>query len=447
MTSLLRRGALLAFAAAAMSVPAKPALAQNQEQFYFSDDAALTAGAVVAYPDDPGSLWYDPAGLGGIHRSRVSLSASVIGVRLRTVPGALATEVDGQRRALDLSATNLISTPHAFTLLISPNDDFTLGFGVYVTTKDVLSAAANDLAAPLPSRAGETLDARADVLANVTKTTFGPGIGFPIAPGVRLGFALYGSFFEAITQTDAATRVGPGTASDLVASSIDRIGSSAWGLAATGGLQWDASSKVHLGLLLRSPELVLAGSGSRVTTLTSTVASAPLTTTTAIDESGAPSWLAAPHVVVGTMFEPARGLRLSAEVDLATGISNDALFIRRDAVVDGRLGVEWKALDELILGAGVFTDLATDHALGDTLAASRVDYFGGTLGASILTPIAVLDRDGKEPLILTTTISLRYSVGVGDGRTFASDGRALDAGSTSVVFHDFMPYTGSGVLF
>jgi hypothetical protein len=426
---------------------ARAGRAQNAEQFYFSDDAAMTAGAVVAYPDDPGGLWYNPAALGGVHRGRVSLSGSVISVRARTVPGALEVDAGPSRRSLDLSATNLISTPHAFTLLFGPSDETTLGFGVYVTTRDVQSADSHALAAPLTSPAGALLDERVDLLTNITKVSFGPAIGVTLARDLRLGFALFGSLMEATVASEAFVGIdAPGSPQALAADST-RLSASAWGLALTGGLQWDATRRVHLGLFLRSPEVVLSGGGSTLRTIVTAEGGTPRAATTADDLDAAPGLSEPPRFVLGAALDVAPSLRLGVEVALATGLDNAALFVDQRPVVNGRIGLKWTVSDQVALGAGVFTDLATSSALGATLGQSRVDYAGGTLGGTLLTPLAVLGSTGRDALVLTTTIALRYSAGWGEARALSSDGVSLDGRSVGVLFHDFMPYTGSAVLF
>ncbi len=440
-----RAGAALALAAAVSSA-ACPAAAQNAEQFYFSDEAALIAGAVVASPDDPGGLWYNPAALGGIHRARVSLSGSVIGVRARTIPNALETRVGPTRRTLDLAATDLISTPHAFTLLFGPSDEATLGFGVYVTTRDVESAESHALAEALPLPSEAVLDRRIDLLSNVTKVVFGPGAGFSLAPDVRLGFALFGSLMEATTTSEAIVGVAAPSGEALAASST-RVSTSAWGLALTGGLQWDVSRNVHLGLAVRSPELVLSGGSSILRTVVASSEGQTSAVTTVDELEGAPGLSEPPRVVLGAALDVAPRLRLALEMALASGLENDALLLDARATVNGRVGLRWSVGDTLTLGGGVFTDVAANVAPGPTLGASRVDYVGGTLGATLLTPVSVAGREGADALVLATTIALRYSAGFGIARALSTDGSAFENRTVSVTFHDFMPYTGSTVLF
>src|SRR5687767_456014 len=104
--------ALLTFATLAFG-GVGTAHAQNADPYFFGDDAALASGAVVASGRDSGSLWYNPAGFGGLRRGTLSGSASTFGVRIRKIPGALGVILAGERRAVDLSSVDVISVPNA----------------------------------------------------------------------------------------------------------------------------------------------------------------------------------------------------------------------------------------------------------------------------------------------------------------------------------------------
>ena len=54
-------------------------------QVFLGNDAALTGGAVGAQTRDSDAVWYNPAGLAGVVRTKVELSASLFSYRLREV--------------------------------------------------------------------------------------------------------------------------------------------------------------------------------------------------------------------------------------------------------------------------------------------------------------------------------------------------------------------------
>lgn len=93
----------------------RPASAQNTEPFYYSEDAAKVAGAVVARPGDSAALHYNPAGLASITRGRVSANGSVFGLRVRNFDDAFQTTFGGIDEQLDLRSTDVVSAPNALS--------------------------------------------------------------------------------------------------------------------------------------------------------------------------------------------------------------------------------------------------------------------------------------------------------------------------------------------
>mgnify|MGYP002381664649 CR=1 FL=1 len=109
---------------------AKSAAADNTEPFFYSDDAAMTAGAVSAITRDAGAIWYQPAGLGGIKRGSIDLSGSAFGVRIRSVPNALVTTFPSGTRSVTLDSTDIFSAPHALGFVRHISDTVSIGAGL-----------------------------------------------------------------------------------------------------------------------------------------------------------------------------------------------------------------------------------------------------------------------------------------------------------------------------
>ena len=68
----------------------------------------------------------------------------------------------------------------------------------------------------------------------------------------------------------------------------------------------------------------------------------------------------------------------------------------------------------------------------------------------LLTPLALRGKIGADSLVLSTTLALRYALGLGSAR--ATDIDFVDSGPTAprvvaVAYHEIVPYIGSGVLF
>ena len=76
---------------------ATAARAANSDAIPMGDLAAIAGGAVVAAGDDCGSVAYNPAGLVGIPRNSVSISASFFQVQVYHLPGYLQAETPNGR--------------------------------------------------------------------------------------------------------------------------------------------------------------------------------------------------------------------------------------------------------------------------------------------------------------------------------------------------------------
>ncbi len=438
-------------AAAAMTFVADAASAQNTEGFFYSEDAALLAGAVTARPADNASLWYDPAGLAAIERGRVSANGSVFGLRLRHIPAALETRVGGAFVELDSDARDIIAVPNALTVAFQLADGATLGVGLFVTERDVRKSADDVIDEPIPDVEGATLSERVDIQSDITKYHLGPGIGFRLADGLRLGAAVFVTYKteSSIAQLALGFASPVGNGHEIVQGTVS---TTLVGLTGSVGLQADLGQHVHLGLTARPPELFLHGSaeGGAVSAQSYTLeapALSELQIARAIDPDAGSSMLAPPRFTAGILIVPHRELEIGADVDFATGMDNEAIGISRSPVINARAGVRGMVSPKLILGGGAFTDLSPQSELGGFLGAEVIDWFGGVFGLTLRTPLALADDPEKtEALVLSTTLAVRYALGVGDARAIAI-GDVEDLLVRDVVYHDIMPFFGSSILF
>jgi hypothetical protein len=61
------------------------ALADNDETYFLSPAASLVGGAVEAYSEDAGAIWYNPAGLAHVERNQLDLSMNAVTYQRRVV--------------------------------------------------------------------------------------------------------------------------------------------------------------------------------------------------------------------------------------------------------------------------------------------------------------------------------------------------------------------------
>ncbi|MDB4939543.1 MAG: hypothetical protein JWP87_6515 [Labilithrix sp.] len=456
-----RQTACVVVAALGLLASPRSARADNTEPFFYSDDAAMTGGTVVAPTRDAGAIWYNPAGLGGIRRGQIDLSGSAFGIRIRRVPDALGTNLPGGRQSVTLDSADIFSAPHAIGLVRNVSDSVALGFGFYVTARDVRTSQNQlEVSGPSIGNAAETARyrQRLDLAIDETRYHFGPAIGWEIAEGFRIGAALFGTygkkngFSQYVIDAEADGDAGPSRLDALVQG---RVAFSYFGTQAQVGAQWEPAPGWDLGLLVRSPEFLLTAS-SEGAGITSSAVVAPGRTPTATfalqgpDISYPAFTIIAPlRSILGVAYHFGPRTWVSAEVDVQAPFSNEG--IEQTTVINGRTGVRFRISDKLGAGFGLFSDRATQARLGDEFTDERVDAYGATAGIELRTPLSLTEHAEPEALVLSTTLAIKYAIGIGSVR--AADIDLVDTTtpvpprSVDVIYHTILPYIGSGILF
>lgn len=418
------------------------ASAQNADSFYYSNEAALTAGAMVAVAGDEGSAWYNPAGLGSLHRTRLNANGSVFGVRVRPVTRGLTSTLRGVSSSLDYGGTDFVATPTTASASFSLLPNLTLSGGVFHTSHDVRAAVGNDT---VPGGEGRSLSQRIDTFAQQRKMHMGGAYGFDVGHGLRVGSGMFLVYSARDTSIDYLVGIDEGGKKEVVALSSS-TGSAAWGLQSTYGVQWDVTKKLHLGAVFRFPELrflvkgkitgaqVGAGSAGILYELTETKG-----------KSGRIRWADPARVFFGIAYEPTDKIRLAIDADVSLALEEDTWGSRHDAMVRVRGGAIFKPLEVLHFGFGAFADPASERALPDVLGSIRADYYGGTGGIIFRTRLG--SNAGSNAPVINFCAAVRYAVGVGEARTTVVGDKPAENASQPIVVHDIMPYIGSSVAF
>jgi hypothetical protein len=378
----------------------------------------------------------------------VSVNGSLFGVRIRSINGALVTEADGQRSSLDLDSIDFVSTPTGITAAFSLHPAVTLGLGFYTTERDIQSAVDDDTMT-LPS-----LDAiatqRIDLQLDTTKYQAGAALGFALSDSVRLGVGVFRHLRDPrrLRAVHRRRRRRPGARRLRVGDGAPRH--HRLGYPADRGLPMGRDARGAPGARRQGPgdHARRVGRQRRTAAVGSTFVDPPvvaLEVYEAQSDTDKVEMLAPARFALGASFDPTPMVRVALEAEVSLPVDNQELGVRHEVVANGRLGVRYQVAPGLVLGSGLFTDLAS-APLGESLGSRRVHYFGTTLGGTLLTPLSVGGSSDPDAIILTTTLAVRYAVGIGEARTTTYDG-GVSYGTTDVVFHDVTPYTGSAILF
>lgn len=301
------------------------------------------AGAVVGKPADAGAAIYNPAALGALDRPRVVVNGSVFGVRFREHPDAFVTTVPGGENRLELDSTTYVATPTGVTASFALFPWLKVAGGFYTTAREIEDAAddaetvigAGDDATRFMQRIHYQLDSK--------KMVAGGAFGIEVTDTFRIGSALFGTYttrnVKAEFSNDAATS---DPLSEVLVFDVEGD-VSAIGLLTSFGAQWDLSDRVHLGLTLFLPELLLTSSYEGRTSLIVVGREADGTAVGGVaydtqEASGDPEALAPPRLSLGATFDVSPAVEVGLGVDATTGIRTETFDLDRKGVVNVRGG-------------------------------------------------------------------------------------------------------------
>ncbi len=427
----------------------RSAHAGNDEEMLVGNEAALTGGAVAATISDGTALWHNPAGLATVDRDKLDVSTSAFVVRFYSMPNLITTPTESASG----STSEFVTVPTALSYVRRLSDRTRLGLGIFVPqSNDVIIRAQTD-----PRAMGTLSD---QWVFNVSRQSslsyFSAGIGYKASDKLTLGFStyvLYNSEYQA-TQFSGGTQDRSQNTDFFTSLDISSVKTLA--LQGGAGLQWQASPKLRLGLMLRSPALRMyrkAWNSSLSTSSFSDAASSTQATTYTPDiteRSGVKGGVLLPLQVRGALAYQFSGGYLSVDGDLRPALNSteDDIDSRRFNW-NVRVGGKFYLNETMSVGGGFFTDRNPDK-IADGRA--PVNFYGLAGGVELRTPIA-LNEEGKN-LIFSTTIGGRYAYGSGDFASLSVPGKVSDVPTqslsiekTQIHVHELALLLGSSLHF
>ena len=429
----------------------RPAEAGNQEAVFLGNQAAMSGGAVVAWVSDGGVPWYNPAGLATIERTSVDLSASAFVLRHYALPDAARTIIDDRVIAEDASFTEVVSVPAALTVMRKLTDELSGALAVFVPYQEDLLVAGSFAR----SRPGLDYEWSFSASRRAARYYAGPALGLALGHGMQLGLSIFATYETRLTARDFySSFVAPGRGISRAVTTVDqKLDSKLFGTSWVLGWRWDVDPDWSTGVVLRSPVMHVAGKSD--VDFSATAALSDATGQSLIESASGErdqepdrfAFMQPGQIQVGVSRALAGG-RLSAQVEYSSAATGGGDV--RKPIINGRVGGSFPVSDRFALGGGLFTDRSPNVEPQD-LGETKIHFYGGSFGGQFRTAHDVEEEDDEEEdrgLVFSTTIALRYALGLGEigGLTF-SPAVPPQPSVADVTVHEVSLHIGSALDF
>lgn len=451
----------ITIAITAMVIPVSEAHAEGFETFFFGGEAALTGGAVSAVTDDAGAIHYNPAGLAGVERDRVSLTGVNLTIRRRCLDEMLQARL-GENHATGAGCeTGFRAVPTGLGYAHAVREGLGLGGGVFITERDETELWARlplDLVA-LGLPAASLPAAQLALFNDLINIKMGGALGLQVGERLRIGFSLFGtvaidSSRVVFLREGAGTDGSSGEAGEVF--DVEHSNVSFGGYAVL-GLQWQISERWRLGIVWRTSAVQLF---RRVEVSSPEVfeALSPIfarSTSRDGEHSEELQWsyaqVATPRLRLGLAYVTSRGWAgLEGEIspprhDAERGIDDRLLW-------DIRAGGLIQLNERLSLGGGLFTRQTRQREPQGVLNPS-LSFYGATFGVRSRSTFRLARGSRQRVIYLETTTAFRYALGVGQAIGLRYDPWSVSAaetqrGASYDIFHHIVSfYVSTGLFF
>lgn len=353
----------------------------DADEFHYNniligDRASGMGGAYTAISDDPGGMYYNPAGIAYSTGKNLSASVNAYSVSSRTYKGVIG----GQ----DWTRTSSTLLPNFFGI-IQPVGKFKLGFSYAVPDSNQEDQDQKFVRSDLGATHIINFNNKNDT------NLFGPSAAVQISDSLSVGATLYvhKRSTEAILNNSIVTDSGTG-----YVWSNAYIESDEWGLKPIVGVMWAPMEKLSLGLTV-SKTVILSSDILTQSTLSSDTTPMPARTFNTYNDKRRYPY----QVTAGVAYFPDSSLLLSGELSYYSAF--DYTFVnnlnKREAVVNGAVGAEYFVNKNWAVRGGLFTDFANTPKIVDDASDQyeHVDMFGGSLTLSHFTKNTSISGGGS----------------------------------------------------
>ena len=380
----LQVAVILAFSALAAT--------SSADEFHYNniligDRASGMGGAYTAISDDPGGMYYNPAGIAYSTGKNLSASVNAYSVSNRTYKAAFG----GQ----DWTRTSATLLPNYFGI-IQPIGKFKLGFSYAVPDSNQEDQDQKFTFAGSPVTSVINFNNQNDT------NLFGPSAALQLNDSFSIGSTLYihkrstEAIFNGSNLNDIGSAVGEGT---LVSWSNSYTETDEWGVKPILGVMWSPIDKLSFGLTVAKTVILT----SDILKQETNTANNPARTYEKYDYKRVYPY----QVTAGAAFFPNSSLLISGDLSYYSAFDYNWLngVEVRTAVLNGAVGAEYYINKNWAVRGGLFSDIANTPSVEEGFINQRehIDMYGGSLTVSHFTK--------------NTSISFGGSYKFGNGKT------------------------------
>lgn len=353
------------------------AATSGADEFHYNniligDRASGMGGAYTAVSDDPGGMYYNPAGIAYSAGKSLSASVNAYSVSNRTYKGV----INGK----DWTRTSSTLLPNFFGI-IQPVGKIKLGFSYAVPDSN-------------QEDQDQQFDSDTTVINfnnNNNTNLFGPSAAIQASDSLSFGATLYVHKRNTEAILNASTIDGTGVVTQWANGYIE---SDEWGIKPVVGVMWSPVDKLSVGLTV-SKTLVFSSDILRQ----STVYDAALATSSREYVNYDYKRKYPYQVTAGAAYFLNSSLLVSGDLSYYT--SYDYAWVdglnKREAVVNGAVGAEYYINKNWAVRGGLFTDFANtpDVVAGGINQKEHIDMYGTSMTVSHFTKNTSISAGGS----------------------------------------------------